>query len=206
MFACLDTPVHGYDVYVQRISCYVQHKQLTAEPPPTDPDITSPYLPESQFEGGNNDAKKEYIPRLNTLDNGNAILIFDNSHSGTLDETLIPPRQSWEARWRRLPFFLAFESRDLVASDDELAYHCTRIILEDIFKVLSGCWDTLLDLSYDHVSILEDKIYEQPADETRAPELWANSSLWLKMEKLMFLHIDIIKELKVRLRDLTGKT
>lgn len=92
----------------------------------------------------------------------------------------------------------------MVATDEELAYHCTRIILEDIFKVLSGSWDTLLDLSYDHVSILEDKIYEQPADETRAPELWANSSLWLKMEKLMFLHVDIIKELKVRLRDLTG--
>ncbi|TPX26586.1 hypothetical protein DIZ76_012048 [Coccidioides immitis] len=198
-----DNPTHGYDVYVQRISCYIQHKQVTAEPPPSDMDITNPYLSDAQIDGAFGDTPKEYIPRLNTLDNGNTVIIFDNSHSGTLDNTLIPPRQTWEARWRRLPFFLAFESRDLVATDDELAYHCTRIILEDIFKVISGTWDTLLDLAYDHVSILEDKIYEQPADETRAPELWANSNLWLKMEKLMFLHIDIIKELKTRLRDLT---
>ncbi|EEP75680.1 predicted protein [Uncinocarpus reesii 1704] len=198
-----DHPVHGFDVYVQRLSCYIQHKQTAAEPPPTDPDITNPYLPDAQIDGVYGKTPKEYIPRLNTLDNGNAILIFDNSHSGTLDHTLIPPRQTWEDRWRRLPFFLAFESRDLVATDDDLAYHCTRVIMEDIFKVLSGTWDTLLDLAYDHVSILEDKIYEQPADETRAPELWTNSNLWLKMEKLMFLHLDIIKELKTRLRDLT---
>ncbi|KAI2001721.1 hypothetical protein LOZ39_005434 [Ophidiomyces ophidiicola] len=197
-----DNPAYGYDVFLQRISCYIQHKQVIVEPPPTDPDITSPYLPDAQIDC-DGDGVKEYIPRLRSLDNGNAILIFDDSHSGVLDDTLIPPRDSWEARWRRLPFFLAFESRDLVATDEELAFHCTRVIMEDLFKALAGGWDILLDLAYDHVSILEDKVYEQPADETRAPELWTNSKLWLKMEKLMFLQVDIIKELKIRLRELT---
>lgn len=149
--------------------------------------------------------KDEYIPRLNTLDNGNSILIFDNSHSGCLDDTLIPPRQTWEERWRRLPFFLAFESRDMVATDEELAYQGSRVIIEDIFRVLANETESFLDQAMDHVSILEDRVYEQPADETRAPELWLNSSLWLKVEKLVFIHIDIVTEMGVRLRELTGK-
>lgn len=48
----------------------------------------------------------------------------------------------------------------------------------------------------------EDKIYESPADESRAPELWTNSNQWLKTEKLMFIHVDIVKEMKTYLKDL----
>ncbi|PGH10468.1 hypothetical protein AJ80_07511 [Polytolypa hystricis UAMH7299] len=195
-----DNSKYGYDVYVQRVSCYIQHKQTTFEPP-TDPDIRNPYFIDPK--AVHKDSKNEYIPRLNTLDNGNAILIFDNSHSGSIEDTLIAARQTWEARWRRLPFFLAFESRDLVANDDQLAFQCSRIILEDIFKAAVVAWDVFLDLAFDHVSILEDKIYEQPANETRAPELWTNSSLWLKVEKLMFVHIDVVKEMKTRLGEMT---
>ncbi|KAG5293831.1 hypothetical protein I7I50_04373 [Histoplasma capsulatum G186AR] len=197
-----DNPKYGYDVYVQRVSCYIQHKQTSIEVP-TNPDIKNPYIIEpAKTDSAKNRLKNEYIPRLNTLDNGNAILIFDNSHNNSIEDTLIGARGVWESRWRRLPFFLAFESRDLVATDEQLAFQCSRIILEDIFKALVLEWDAFLDLAMDHVSILEDKIYEEPADETRAPELWLNSSIWLKVEKLLFIHIDIIKEMRPRLREL----
>lgn len=204
IFLGADNPTYGYDVYVQRVSCYIQHKQIAPELP-TDPDIKNPYTTDVAGDMALRRSKSEYVPRLNTLDNGNAILIFDNSHSGSIEDTLISARQTWESRWRRLPFFLAFESRDLVATDEQLAFQCSRIILEDIFKGVATAWDKFLDLATDHVSILEDKIYEQPADETRAPELWLNSSLWLKVEKLMFVHIDVVKEMRLRLRDLAGK-
>ncbi|QSS54073.1 hypothetical protein I7I53_01526 [Histoplasma capsulatum var. duboisii H88] len=197
-----DNPKYGYDVYVQRVSCYIQHKQTSIEVP-RNPDIKNPYIIEpAKTDSAKNRLKNEYIPRLNTLDNGNAILIFDNSHNNSIEDTLIGARGVWESRWRRLPFFLAFESRDLVATDEQLAFQCSRIILEDIFKALVLEWDAFLDLAMDHVSILEDKIYEEPADETRAPELWLNSSIWLKVEKLLFIHIDIIKEMRPRLREL----
>ncbi|KAK2757958.1 hypothetical protein FQN54_004364 [Arachnomyces sp. PD_36] len=198
-----DDPVYGYDVYVQRISCYVQHKEVSLEVP-NDPDIQNPYHQgENGGSNGNGKDNKDYFPKLNTLDNGSAILIFDNSHTGSIADTLIAARQTWESRWRRLPFYLALESREMMATDEQLALQCSKIIMEDIFKGIITAWDGFLDLAMDHVSILEDKIYEQPADETRAPELWANSSLWLKVEKLMFLHIDIVKEMAVRLRELT---
>lgn len=202
-----DNPNRGYDVYVQRFSCYIQHKQAAGLPSleMEDSDIKNPYHIEDCQTGDCPEKRKDvYIPRISSLDNGNAILIFDNSHTGCLEDTLIPPRQTWEERWRRLPFFLAFESKDLVESDEQLAYHSTRIILDDIFKVLATNWDSFLNLAMDHVGMLEDKIYERPADETRAPLLWTNSSLWLKVEKLLFIHLDIVKEMITRLQDLTG--
>ncbi|EZG03547.1 hypothetical protein H106_06995 [Trichophyton rubrum CBS 735.88] len=201
-----DNPSRGYDVYVQRLSCYIQHKQATGLPSLEieDSDIKNPYHIEDCQAGDSPEKRKDvYVPCLSSLDNGNAILIFDNSHTGCLEDTLIPPRQTWEERWRRLPFFLAFESKDLVESDEQLAHHSTRIILDDIFKVLTANWDSFLNLAMDHVSMLEDKIYERPADETRAPLLWTNSSLWLKVEKLLFIHLDIVKEMITRLQDLT---
>lgn len=200
-----DNPKYGYDVYVQRVSCYIQHKQTAIEVP-TNPDIKNPYIIDPpKTDSAKSRTKHEYIPRLDTLDNGNAILIFDNSHTNSIEDTLIAARRVWESRWRRLPFFLAFESRDFVATDEQLAFQCSRIILEDIFKALVMEWDTFLDLAMDHVSILEDKVYEQPADETRAPELWLNSNLWLKVEKLLFIHIDVVKEMRPRLGELEGE-
>ena len=91
----------------------------------------------------------------------------------------------------------------------------------DIFKALATCWDQLLDVSWEHVSILvclpcpsrtciiadrpqEEKIYEQPADESRAPELWSNLAHWLKYEKLMFYHIDIVNEMRKYLVEIDG--
>jgi hypothetical protein len=80
---------------------------------------------------------------------------------------------------------------------------CMELILKDIFKGLSFAWEKYLNCCSTHVSILEDKIYENPADESRAPELWTNSNLWLKLEKLMYIHIDIVKELKTHLEEIT---
>lgn len=47
-------------------------------------------------------------------------------------------------------------------------------------------------------------VYENPADESRAPELWKNSAQWLKVERLIYLHVDVIKEMVTHLYDLAG--
>lgn len=141
--------------------------------------------------------------RLRTLDNNNVIIIFDNSYSNNIEDTLIVARQGWESRWRRLPFYLAFESKDAMEDDDHLAVQCTKAILDDLFSAVTTAWDGFLDHATTHVSILEDKIYDEPADETRAPELWSNSGMWLKIEKLLNVHTDLVNEMRSRLYDLT---
>ncbi|KAL1962734.1 hypothetical protein VTN77DRAFT_9188 [Rasamsonia byssochlamydoides] len=199
-----------HDVYVQRVSCYIQHKLAASEISSDDVDVNNSHFYGESKENDDNfilngdlKDKNEYIPPLRTLDNGNVIIIFDNSYSGSMEDTLIPARREWECRWRRLPFYLAFESRESVANDEQLAVQCTKSIISDVFKAVIAAWDGFLDQAVTHVSILEDKIYDQPADETRAPELWSNSSLWLKVEKLLNVHIRVMHEMKSRLHELT---
>lgn len=108
------------------------------------------------------------------------------------------------ARWRRLPFYLAFEREDQL-DDDLMSMDCMKLIMGDIWKSIAENWESFLDACEDHVSILEDKIYEAPADETRAPELWTNSSMWLKIERLVWIHIAVLKEMQGHLRDLAGE-
>ena len=83
-----------------------------------------------------------------------------------------------------------------------MALECSKIVVQDIWKAIAQQWEDLLDTCNTHVSILEDKIYEQPADESRAPELWTNSSMWLKIERLVAVHTAIVKEMQTNLREL----
>ena len=55
-----------------------------------------------------------------------------------------------------------------------------------------------------HVSILEEKIYENPADESRAPVLWTNQAVWLKVNKIMWMHQDIIREIQAHMHNLSA--
>ncbi|CRG82996.1 Magnesium transporter ALR1 [Talaromyces islandicus] len=208
-----DEPICSHDVYVQRVSCYIQHQQTASNKRLSLDDLPQRkhFYPSDVFgENGDtvvNGARKdrhEFQSRLRSLDNGNAIIIFDNSSSGCIEDTLIPARRDLECRWRRLPFYLAFESRDPIRGDDEtLALNCSKAVLADIFKAIVMTWDGFLDHAVTHMTILEDKIYDQPADESRAPELWANSSAWLKVEKLVNVHSAVMHEMQMRLHELT---
>ena len=156
-FDAEDNPEYGYDVYVQRLGCYIQHKESSEIP--NDPDIENPY----NEDANNGQNPHEYVPHLETLDNENAILIFERSQSGSIEDTMIAARKQWESRWRRLPFYLAFETHDDLQDDGAMAVQYMRLIVNDLFKSAAESWKELLDISSNHVSILEDKIYEQPA-------------------------------------------
>ncbi|KAI9827078.1 MAG: hypothetical protein M1826_006442 [Phylliscum demangeonii] len=192
-----DSPVYGWDVYVQRLGVYIQHKDVI---PASPPELESPYHELDGFH------KSGYMPnhnhvKLDSLDNGNVIIIFENSQSNSIEDTMIPARTDWEKRWRRLPFHLAVEYRD-VSNDEDMALECMKMILQDMFRALAQSWETMLDICYSHVSILEDKIYEQPADESRAPELFTNSNMFLKVEKLMLLHVEVVTGMRNHLVEL----
>ncbi len=74
---------------------------------------------------------------------------------------MVEARSQWESRWRRLPFYLAYESHD-VSNDDQMALECMKMILADVWKSVTESWDRLIDLSNVHVDCLQDRIYEQP--------------------------------------------
>ncbi|KAH9869191.1 hypothetical protein IAQ61_006396 [Plenodomus lingam] len=205
-----DQPAHGFDVYVQRLSVYVQLSDGKSGQA-VDPDIPNPYNEEAYEEYqrlkrhyGNVDANEHremFVPQLRTLDNGNTIILFEGSVSGSVKDTLIGARQELESRWRRLTFYLPREEID---NDDSVAIQCMDFVLKDVFKAIAYNWDKFVAVCETHVSILEDKIYENPADESRAPELWKNSAQWLKVERLIYIHVDVSQETRGYLHELFG--
>ncbi|KAH7060383.1 cora-like Mg2+ transporter protein-domain-containing protein, partial [Macrophomina phaseolina] len=221
-----ETPVYGYDVFVQRLSVYVQHKDGDGESLRADADdqafemqMRNPYNKDEyseyrrlkkQYESArhhynhgaaNGKNGHGYFPQLEELDNGNTIIVFENAQSSSPEDTLIQARNEIEARWRRLPFYLKKEQKE---TDEQLAVECMDLVLKDVFKAIAIGWHRFMDACETHVSILEDKIYENPADESRAPELWVNSSLWLKVEKLAYLHLDLARDMRNILKEVTG--
>ncbi|KAL1639297.1 hypothetical protein SLS58_008010 [Diplodia intermedia] len=223
-YDAFETPVYGHDVFVQRLSVYVQHSEPQDQQPELhtgdfEMPMRNPYNQEEyseyrrlkkQYEhhssrhkeaNGNSRRSTGYFPHLEELDNGSTIIIFENSQSNSPEDTLIQARNEIEARWRRLPFYLKKEQK---ATDEQLAVECMDLVLKDVFKAITVGWERFMRACETHVSILEDKIYENPADESRAPELWINSSLWLKVEKLIYLHIDLAKDVRNMMGDVTG--
>ena len=213
-----DAPCYGWDVFVQRLSCYVQFSEGDTRSPAG---MKSPYDPPK--DGHEQDPEKEKwhentaangdphhahsahhakLPPLSWLDNGNTIIIFESSQDRSVTNTLIGARQQIESRWRRLSLYLEDEA---IAEESRLALECMDLVIEDIFKALATGWESFFNIAETHIAILEDKIYDSPADESRAPELWYNSSWWLKVERLCYIHLECVKELVTHLDDLPNK-
>lgn len=205
-----EMPQYAYDALVQRLSVYVQLSTSTPGSA-TDPDMPNPYneeefedyqrLKKSYGDVNANEHREKYIPKLNTLDNGSTIIVFESSQSGDVKDTLIGARQEIESRWRRLTFYL---SRAEASSDETLTIECMDYLLKDIFQALAYNWTRFLAVCETHVGILEDKIYDNPADESRDQELWSNSALWNKVERLIWKHRDMVDDMRNYLHELAS--
>ena len=98
-----NNPIYTHDVFVQRLSAYIQFRD--GIPPPED--AKNPYgatahlngTPREKAREGNGERAKSKLPPLDSLDNGNTIILFENSQTGSVKDTLIGARQQTESRW-----------------------------------------------------------------------------------------------------------
>lgn len=163
-----DQPAHGYDVLVQHLSVYVQSGSRNARPT-HDPVAPDPWSQEEYREFQK--LKEQYRNAQASVrgnDNGNTIIIFEGSASGSVNDTLIGARQMIESRWRRLTFYLP---RADIEDDEALATVCMKLILKDIFKALALNWSRFQGVCETHVDILEEK-----STYTSTSRLFAESS------------------------------
>ncbi|KAK4556046.1 hypothetical protein LTR86_006742 [Recurvomyces mirabilis] len=188
---------YGYDVSVQRLSVYVQRSLGPRGIVSPDMDVRNPYRPIANGRPSFKEDKNKVD--LDTLDNTNTVIVFETSASMMLEDCLVQPRNDFERRWRRLSFYLKKEE---ALNDSRLAAQCTNMVLADVFHGLGVVWEEFLAAATNHVNILEDKVYENPSDESRAPELWTNQAAWLKVDKVMWIHQDLIKEMQTHMREL----
>lgn len=142
-------------------------------------------------------------------------MVFEASHSGLFEDTMVQARDEIEQKWVSIHGLRVVQklienqrriwndmTKDDLPTDDVLTLECMDLSINYVLGGLVGSWEKFLAKCDDHVSILEDKIYENPADESRAPELWINSSLWLKVEKLMSVQIATVTSLQEYMKEL----
>ena len=105
----LDNPAYLHDVFVQRLSVYVQYKEKEDAGPIPDVELKSSDVQTSNANGyakewskdPKADNPKHSYPPLGSLDNGNTIIVFENSQTRSVKDTLIGARQQIESRWVR---------------------------------------------------------------------------------------------------------
>ena len=86
-----------------------------------------------------------------------------------------------------------------------MSLECSKIILEDIWMAVAEVWEDSLNLFRNHVGILLDKIYENPANESLAPSLWTNSDYWLSAERLVSIHVNVVRECQANLLETSDR-
>lgn len=131
-----DAPVLHSNVFAQRTSMYIQYSQTEVQTPiDTQASLHADHV--------------SHLQEIASLyDNGNTIIIFDNSDSGSINDTVIEARGEWEMRWRKMSFYLPVALKS--APDDEIfAGECMRTITADFFKAVGHTWDDLLDASWE---------------------------------------------------------
>ncbi|CCX31522.1 Similar to CorA-like Mg2+ transporter family protein [Coccidioides posadasii C735 delta SOWgp]; acc. no. XP_003066511 [Pyronema omphalodes CBS 100304] len=123
----------------------------------------------------------------------NTIIIFEQTPDECYDfrnQTLLI--QNLKALiMRRFPTSHSSQKKketELPASGNDDAATITSLIIRHVWKEIGANWSSILQLSEQHLDILQDQFYDAPTDEQHAVTLWKNTAQWSKMKKLVNSH------------------
>ena len=121
-----------------------------------------------------------------TLDD--SIIICDSMYKGVATGELIG-RGAWQ-----------YLCDDLEVVDTPILSATIQLI----FETIAGKWSVYVRSMHNHIVALEEIVYDQPADDRRAPALWSISKQLLQAERLMKFHVLLLENVQRDLADFTG--
>lgn len=121
-----------------------------------------------------------------TLDN--SVVIFDSMYKGTSTSELMSGRGAWQQL-----------NEDHESSENPILSATIQLI----FDTIAGKWSDYILTMHNYIVALEEIIYDQPADDRRAPTLWSISKQLLQAERLMKFHVLLLENIQ---RDLISLT
>ena len=124
-----------------------------------------------------------------TLDN--SVIMFDSMYKGVPSGELISGRGVWQQLHDDL---------------EPLKNPILSATIQLIFDTIARKWSDYILSMHNHVVALEEIIYDQPADDKRAPVLWSISKQLLQAERLMKFHVLLLENVQRDLIDLTENT
>ena len=124
-----------------------------------------------------------------TLDN--SVIVCDSMYKGVPTGELI----SGSGAWQHL-----YDDHEVADTSNLSA------VIQLIFDSIAGKWSAYVLSMNNHIAALEEIIYDQPADDSRAPVLWSISKQLLQAERLMKFHVLLMENVQRDLTNLTGNT
>ena len=118
-----------------------------------------------------------------------SIIICDSMYKGVSTGKLISGRGAWQ-----------YLCDDLEIVDTPILSATIQLI----FDAIAGKWSVYVRSMHNYIAALEEIVYDQPADDRRAPALWSISKQLLQAERLMKFHVLPLENVQRDLTDFTG--
>ncbi|KAL9610082.1 MAG: hypothetical protein Q9167_005190 [Letrouitia subvulpina] len=118
------------------------------------------------------------------------VVILDSSNKALVADPLIGGEEPWHQLLDGTDHAHPLGDRQLAAATIELT-----------FEAIASRWSQYILYVHDYMASLEEQIYGQPADDSRANELWSISKQLLQAERLLKFHILLLENVQ---NDLKG--
>lgn len=171
---------------LQRLSVYVQLRHSQGESDNSSQNRGESH--EARHNHGNKEASSRSDKTTEKYLTENTIIIFLNTTESSSGGGFLPEVVPWHE---------LLENTNLIKhnADQPVAL----AMMELVFESLSMEWDDYIYSTHRHIVALEEKIYQNPADDAQSTALWSVSREILQAERLLTSHLQLLETIQDRL-------
>ncbi|KAL8809217.1 MAG: hypothetical protein Q9200_003615 [Gallowayella weberi] len=184
----VESPQDVHDNSLQRLSVYVQLPRAQSTSPST---LGAP-TGIDQFAQG--DMPIHGISRVQKarLACESTVIVLDSHRKAIATAPLI----AGEEPWQQLLDFLDDPPQD------QSSYRLALAVVELTFESVAARWSHYILSMHNYIASVEERVYENPADDTRTNALWSVSKQLLQAERLLKFHILLLENIQNDFRGL----
>ena len=138
-------------------------------------------------DNGTDDASKVVSPD-NHYSTENSIIIFHPTKHSSLSQELLPGEEPWHQL-----------VEDVNSSRSHAEHPIALAVIQLLFEAVSSKWEDYILSMHKRIIALEEKIYQNPAEDAQATALWNVSRQILQAERLLMSHIQLLETVQDRL-------
>ena len=182
------TPEYGF--YRKRLSIYIQHKrsnhlhQLHGSPLKRE-DMIGLAQVDDVVDEMSDSMSRQHIQ--DAISSENTILIVEKTLAS--GKPIFQAEDQWKQLWTDSEIPLSPRGE----RDGTAALELLQAIVRFSFNKIVSDWRGYVKVMDSHISMLEERIYDKPEDDSQAKELWRTSKQLLEMEKLLISQTFLIK-------------
>ena len=171
---------------LQRLSVYLQLRHSPKESDSSSKERRASHQPETDLGNekastGNEKTEDKYLTE-------NTIIIFLKTTDTASGGGFLPELVPWH---------------ELLENTNPITHHADHPIalamIEMVFEAVSTEWEDYIYSTHKHIVALEEKVYQNPADDAQSTALWSVSREILQAERLLTTHLQLLETIQDRM-------